>query len=337
MKAYVFEAAGDSFGLKLVDRETPTPGPGQVRVRVESTSLNYRDLIHLRKQAGRNVAGRIPLSDGAGVVSALGEGVSRVKVGDRVAGCFFPLWEMGRFDMIHHRNDLGGSLDGMLAEEVLLPASGVTPFPEHLSADEAACLPCAGVTAWNGLVTRGGLASGQSVLVLGTGGVSTFALQFATAMGANVIVTSSSDEKLAKAKKLGAFGTINYKEDPAWEKAVFKLTEGRGVDHVIEVGGAGTLGKSLASVSAGGHIALIGVLTGFGPPSESLFPLVGKNANMSGIYVGSRADFEAMNGFISEKHLQPVIDKVFSFDQAAEAMDYLASGNHFGKVVLRVA
>ncbi len=337
MKAYVFEAAGDAFGLKLVERETPAPGPGQVRVRVESTSLNYGDLIHLRRQGGGKVGGKGPFSGGSAVVSAVGDGVSRVKVGDRVASCFFPLWESGRFDMIHHRNDLGGSLDGMLAEEVLLPASGVTAIPEHLSVDEAACLPCAGVTAWNGLVTRGHLSSGETVLALGTGGVSIFALQFATAMGARVIVTSSSDEKLARAKKLGAFGTINYKGDSAWEKSVFKLTEGRGVDHVVEVGGAGTLGKSLASVAAGGHIALIGVLTGFGPPSESLFPLVGKNTDMSGIYVGSRAHFEAMNAFIAEKRLRPVIDKVFSFDQAAEAFDYLASGSHFGKVVLRVA
>jgi NADPH:quinone reductase-like Zn-dependent oxidoreductase len=336
MKAYVFESAGDAFQISLVDRPLPQPGDGQVRVRVEAVSLNYRDLIHLRKQAGRNVAGKIPLSDGAGTISALGPGVDPAAIGQRVAGCFFPLWTSGRFDMIHHRNDLGGSLDGMLAEEVILPASGVVSLPKHLSSEQSACLPCAGVTAWNGLVTRGRIQAGETVLVLGTGGVSIFALQFAHALGARVVVTSSSNSKLERARSLGAWATINYRDDAAWEKSVLKLTEGRGVDHVIEVGGAGTLGKSLASLAPGGHLALIGVLTGFGPPSDSLFPLVGKNATMSGLYVGSRDDFEAMNRFIAERRLEPVIDRTFSFDQARAAFDHLASGNHFGKVVIKV-
>ncbi|MBY0587043.1 NAD(P)-dependent alcohol dehydrogenase [bacterium] len=337
MKTYVFAPAGDAFQITCMDRDTPSPGPGQVRVRMKAASLNYRDLIHLRKQAGRNVAGKIPLSDGAGEVTAVGEGVTSQKVGDRVAGCFFPLWKSGPFDMIHHRNDLGGSLDGVLTEEAILSADSVVAIPEHLSFEEASCLPCAGVTAWNGLVTRGHLQAGQTILTLGTGGVSTFALQFGLALGAKVIITSSSEAKLARAKSLGATAVVNYRDNPTWEKDVYKLTEGKGVDHVIEVGGAGTLPKSLACVGPSGHIAMIGVLTGFGPPAESLFPLVGKNASMSGIYVGSRADFEAMNRLIREKNLKPTIDRTFSFSQAADALEYLATGSHFGKVVIQIS
>jgi NADPH:quinone reductase-like Zn-dependent oxidoreductase len=336
MKSYVFEPAGEAFTLSVVERPTPTPGPGEVRVGVRAVSLNYRDLIHLHKKAGRNVAGRVPLSDGAGEVTEVGEGVSQVKVGQRVAGCFFPLWQSGPFDMVHHKNDLGGSLDGMLTQEAILPATGVVEIPAHLSFEEAACLPCAGVTAWNGLVTRGGLQAGQTVLALGTGGVSVFALQFGVVMGARVIMTSSSDAKLAQAAKLGASATVNYRENPSWEKEVYKLTQGKGVDHVVEVGGAGTLGKSLACLAPSGHLAMIGVLTGFGPPTESLFPIVGKNANMSGIYVGSRADFQVMNAQIGKSGMKPIVDRIFSFSEAADAMEYLASGSHFGKVVIRI-
>ncbi len=337
MKAYTLQPVDSAYGLSRDERPTPEPGPGQVRVRVQAASLNYRDLIAVQNKAGRKVDGRIPVSDGAGVIAAIGPSVNGWAVGDRVAGCFFQAWESGRFDLNYHKSDLGGNLDGMLAEEVLLRAGGVVRIPEHLTFEEAACLPCAGVTAWYSLVTRGGLKAGDSVLTLGTGGVSTFAIQFATALGATVIATSSSDEKLARAKALGASEGINYKAHPDWSKEVWRLTNARGVDHVVEVGGPRTLGQSLQSVAAGGHVALIGVLTGFGPPTESLFPAVARNVAINGIYVGSRADFEAMNEFLARTKLRPIIDRVFAFHEAAAAYDYLESAKHFGKVVIRVA
>lgn len=259
-----------------------------------------------------------------------------MQVGDRVAGCFFPTWLSGRFDLSCHKNDLGGTLDGMLAEEVILPATGIVPIPEHLSYEEAACLPCAGVTAWAALVTRGQLKSGETVLTLGTGGVSVFALQIATALGARVIATSSSNDKLQRARELGAVETINYREHVDWDKQVWHLTGQRGVDHVVEVGGPGTLGRSMQAVAASGHIALIGVLTGFGPPTESLFPLLARNVTLNGIYVGSREDFLAFNRFLTDHQVRPVIDSVYAFDQADAAFQHLESGGHFGKIVIRV-
>jgi NADPH:quinone reductase-like Zn-dependent oxidoreductase len=336
MQAYQFTRDGDGYRLGRVERPEPTPGPGRVAVRVRAASLNYRDLIHLRNKAGRDVAGRVPLSDGAGEVVAVGPGVTRVRVGDRVAGCFFQTWLAGRFDMAYHGQALGGTADGVLAEVADLSADGVVPVPPHLSDEEAACLPCAALTAWYALLVRGGLRAGDTVLALGTGGVSVFALQFAANLGCRVIVTSSSDAKLARARDLGAADTINYRTTPDWEKEVHRLTHKRGVDHVVEVGGAGTLAKSLASVAAGGHVALIGVLTGFGPPADSLFPLVGRNATLSGIYVGPRDEFERMNAFLAGTKLRPVIDRTFPFDAADEAFRYLESGSHFGKVVIRV-
>jgi NADPH:quinone reductase-like Zn-dependent oxidoreductase len=336
MRAYTLQPSGTEYRLAVDDRPAPDPGPGQVRVKVRAASLNYRDLIALRNKAGRKVAGRIPLSDGAGEVTAVGPDVTAWKPGDRVAGAFYQTWDGGRFDLAHHKQDLGGSIDGVLAEDVLLRAGGVVRVPDHLSFEEAACLPCAAVTAWYALVTRGGLKAGDIVLTLGTGGVSVFAVQFAAALGARVVVTSSSDEKLARAKQLGAAETVNYKAHPDWDKEVWRLTGNRGADHVVEVGGPGTLGKSLASAAAGGQVHLIGVLTGFGPPADSLFPALARNLTLNGIYVGSRADFEAMNRFLSEKGIRPVIDRVFAFDEAAAAYEYLESGSHFGKVVVRV-
>ena len=336
MTAYTFEPAGDAFRLRAGDRPTPDPGPGEVRVRVRAVSLNYRDLIQLRNKAGRKVGGRVPCSDGAGEVTAVGPGVTEWQSGDRVAGCFFQTWEAGRFDPAYHKHDLGGSLDGMLAEEVVLRAGGVVRVPDHLSFAEAACLPCAGLTAWYALAVRGGLRAGDTVLALGTGGVAVFALQLAAALGARVTVTSSSDDKLSRAEALGAAGGVNYRTHPDWDAEVLRLTGGRGVDHVVEVGGPGTLGKSLACVAGGGHVALIGVLSGFGPPADSLFPLMSRNATLSGIYVGGRADFEGMNAFIADKRLTPVIDRVFPFADAPAAFEYLESGSHFGKVVVRV-
>jgi NADPH:quinone reductase-like Zn-dependent oxidoreductase len=335
VRSYRYRRSGEAFALALESADRPSLGPGQVRVRVRAASLNYRDLVHLGKKSGRDVEGIIPLSDGAGEVVETGPASARYRPGDRVAACFFQTWLAGRFALEHHKQDLGGSIDGMLAEEVVLHEEGLVPIPAHLSFEEAACLPCAGVTAWYALTTRGGLRPGETVLVLGTGGVSVFALQFATAMGASVIVTSSSDQKLERARQLGATQAINYCTTPAWDKEVWRLTGRRGVDHVIEVGGPGTLEKSMASVAAGGQIALIGVLTGFGPPTASLFPLLARNVRLDGIYVGARADFEAMNAFLAERTLRPVIDRVFGFEQASEAFAYLDSGGHFGKVVIR--
>ncbi len=337
MLRYEFVADGSAYRLDCVDRPIPEPAAGNVVVRVRAASLNYRDLVHLRNKAGRDVAGRVPLSDGAGEVVAVGSQVSNVNVGDRVLGCFFQTWSSGSFEMAHHQAALGGTADGMLAEYVELRAGGIIPMPESLTFEEAACLPCAGLTAWTALVSRGQLRAGQSVLVLGTGGVSIFATQFAAAMGCSVFATSSSDEKLARAKELGATHLINYRTTPDWDKAIWQLTNKQGVDHVIEVGGPGTLEKSIAAVRAGGHIALIGVLTGFGSFNGSLFPLVAKNATLSGMYVGSREDFLAMNDFISRHGVRPAIDRVFTFDQAAAAFDYLERGEHVGKVVISIA
>jgi len=336
MRCWQLASAEQAYRLELVQRTVPTPAAGRVLVRVRAASLNYRDHINLNKLAGREVSGRIPLSDGAGEVVAVGPGVTRVKVGDRVAGCFFQSWTCGRFDMRHHQQDLGGTIDGMLTEYADLSADGVVAIPSHLSYQEAACLPCAALTAWYALMNRGGLKSAESVLVLGTGGVSVFALQFAVALGCPVFVISKSDSKLERCRSLGAVQTVNYKQFPDWDREIWKLSGQKGIDHILEVGGPGTLGKSLMCVAPGGHIALIGVLTGFGPPQSSLFSLVGRNANISGIYVGSRTDFEEMNRFLEVRQIRPVIDKTFRFEEAPAAYAWLASGSHFGKIVIDV-
>lgn len=323
-----------AYQLVREERARPVPAAGQVLVRVHAVSLNYRDLINLRNSAKRNVADRIPASDGAGEIVACGPGVTDWSPGDRVCGCFFQSWESGDFETRHHQQDLGGTIDGMLAEHVLLSAEGVVSIPETLTYQEAATLPCAAVTAWQALFTRGKLQPGSTVLALGTGGVSVFALQLAVAADAKVIVTSSRDDKLERARQLGAWQIINYRTTPDWEQEIWRMTDKRGVDHVVEVGGPGTLEKSLMSVAAGGQIALIGVLTGFGAPTCSLFPLLAKNARIDGIYVGSRTDFEHLNTFLKRHQIHPVIDREFTFDDAPAAYNYLASGEHFGKVVI---
>jgi NADPH:quinone reductase-like Zn-dependent oxidoreductase len=339
MKQYLLQENDDGkLAAVLNETHTPDPGPGEVRVKMEACSLNYRDLLMksgLSASSGDDAV--IPLSDGAGVISAVGEGVSVWCEDDRVALTFFRDWESGPFDMKYHKAARGGSCDGVLAEEVVTPVHSLVRVPQGYSATEAACLPCAALTAWHGLMERSRpLAEGETVLCLGTGGVSIFALQLAKAAGARVIVTSSSDEKLRHASEMGADETINYRENPDWEKVVFEKTNQQGVDHVIEVGGPGTLEKSMSSAGAGGSIALIGVLTGFNAPDASLFPLVTKNLDLSGIYVGNREMFERMNAFLTEHEIRPVIDREFAFEEAGEAYDYLESGSHFGKVVVRV-
>ncbi|WP_373529591.1 NAD(P)-dependent alcohol dehydrogenase [Nostoc sp.] len=334
MKAYQIQTATGIDGLKLVDLPEPKPGAGQILVRVRATSLNYRDTAVVSGLYPGQKLPVIPLSDGAGEVVAIAEGVTRVKVGDRVAGIFFQDWISGKLTRQKIRSAMGGAIDGMLAEYVVLNQNGVVLLPEHLSYEEGASLPCAAVTAWQALVHRGGVIPGETLLLLGTGGVSIFALQFAKVLGAKVIITSSSDEKLARAKQLSADETINYKTFPNWEEKVYELTQQQGVDQVIEVGGAGTLEKSLRSASIGGRISLIGVLGGAGDVNHT--QIIMKSIDVQGIYVGSREMFEAMNRAIAFHQIKPVIDRLFSLDEAPEAYRHLKSGSHFGKIVIQL-
>jgi NADPH:quinone reductase-like Zn-dependent oxidoreductase len=333
MKAYQIQTATGIDGLKRVDLPEPKPSAGQVLVRIRATSLNYRDTAVASGMYPGQTLPVIPLSDGAGEVVAIGEGVARVKVGDRVAGIFFQDWVAGKLTREKIKSALGGAINGMLAEYVVLSQDGVVLLPKHLSYEEGATLPCAAVTAWQA-VHRGRLIAGETVLLLGTGGVSIFALQFAKILGAKVIITSSSNEKLAQAKQLGADETINYKTFPNWEEKVYELTQKQGVDQVIEVGGAGTLEKSLKSAAVGGRISLIGVLAGAGEVNHT--QILMKCIDVQGIYVGSREMFEAMNRAIALHRIKPVIDRAFSLDDALEAYRYLQSGSHFGKVVIRL-
>jgi NADPH:quinone reductase-like Zn-dependent oxidoreductase len=335
MKLYEIRETKGVDSLNIIERQEPRPGPGEVLIRVRAVSLNYRDLLIVH---GRYPGAKLPLipaSDGAGDVVETGPGVTRVKRGDRVAGIFMQGWLGGDVSPYNPRTSLGGSVDGMLAEHVVLNQDGVVLVPAHLSYEEAAALPCAGVTAWNALTTWK-LSPGITVLVQGTGGVSTFALQFAILAGARVIVTSSSDEKLAKAAKMGATGLINYRETADWDQKAVELTGGIGVDHVIEVGGPGTFARSMNAVRLGGRISQIGLLAG-AAGAVSPMPILGKQIQVQGIFVGSRDMFEAMNRAIALHHMRPVVDRVFSFDQAREAWTYLESGAHFGKIVIRLA
>jgi NADPH:quinone reductase-like Zn-dependent oxidoreductase len=332
----VFEIQG-GFGLdalRLAERPQPEPGPGQVLLRMRAASLNYRDLMVVKGLYNPKMKlPRVPVSDAVGEVAAVGQGAGRVKVGERVAGLFMPAWQDGGPTEDKARSALGGAVDGLLAEYALLPEDGVVPVPAHLSDEEAATLPCAALTAWNALVTGGGIKAGDSVLVQGTGGVSIFALQFARMSGARVIVTSSSDEKLHRALAMGGSDGINYKTIPDWDERARELTGGRGVDFVVEVGGAGTLPKSLRAVRVGGQIALIGVLSGGGDVNP--VPILMKSVRVQGIFVGSRAMFEDMARAIALHGLRPVVDRVFPFEEAREALKYMESGSHFGKIAIR--
>jgi NADPH:quinone reductase-like Zn-dependent oxidoreductase len=335
MKAFRLHDFGGPDGLRLDDVPDPTPGPGEVLFRLRAVSLNYRDLLVAKGLYNPKLKlPFVPISDGAGEVHAIGAGVTRFKPGDRVVASFMPDWVDGPADDEKGRSALGGGGLGLLAEQAVLPERGLVVVPRHLSLEEAATLPCAGVTAWNALMEPPGIKPGETVLVQGTGGVSLFALQFARLAGARVIATSSSDQKLARAIELGATDGINYKTTPDWDKRARELTAGRGVDRIIEVGGAGTLPRSMRAVRVAGCIALIGVLSG--PTGEvNPMPIVMKTIRAQGIFVGSRTMFEAMNRAIEISQLHPVIDRVFDFDQAPEALKYLESGAHFGKVVIR--
>jgi NADPH:quinone reductase-like Zn-dependent oxidoreductase len=336
MKAYQIHTYGGPEGLKLTEVPDLRPGDSDVVVQVRAASLNYRDLVVIAGKYDRTPRpGRVPLSDGAGEVIAIGSAVTKFKVGDRVAGCFFQGWSSGRLNAGMHRTALGGAIDGVLAEQMRLRDEGLVHLPVNYSFEQGATLPCAAVTAWQALIVRGELAPGETVLLLGTGGVSIFALQLAKAAGAKVIITSSSDEKLQRARKLGADEVINYKADKDWGKTAAKLSGNDGVDHVVEVGGPGTLAQSIRACRFGGKIELIGILGGRETATE-VFPIVTKGAAIFGIYVGSREMFENLNRALEQTGIKPVIDKIFPFESAAEAYKYMQSGSHFGKIVIKV-
>ncbi|HEV7786394.1 MAG TPA: NAD(P)-dependent alcohol dehydrogenase [Thermoanaerobaculia bacterium] len=324
--------------LETVERPDPSPGPGQALVRLRAASLNYRDLLTVEgKYNPKLKLPLIPCSDGAGEVVATGDGVTRVRPGDRVCGIFAQAWIAGEPTRERLRSTLGGPLDGTLAELAVYDQEGLVRIPEHLTDEEAATLPCAGVTAWTCLQ---GITAGDTVLLQGTGGVSIFALQLARLRGARVILTSSSDEKLARARELGGPGPeilgINYRETADWGARAKELTGGTGVDLVVEVGGAGTLKQSLHAVRMGGTISLIGNLAG--NTAEIPLPLIFmQNVRVQGILVGPRDSFEALNRAITLHDLRPVVDRVFPLAEVRAAFEHMAAGGHFGKIVVRIA
>jgi NADPH:quinone reductase-like Zn-dependent oxidoreductase len=336
VRLYRFGKLGSLDALVLKEEEAPRPGPGQVAVRIRACSLNHRDLniigggytsVALKPNA-------IPLSDGAGEVIAVGPDVSRWKVGDRVAPIFVQRWLGGELLAQYMPSALGGPSDGVLAEQITISQEGLVRIPAHMSFEQAATLPCAAVTAWNAALVKGALQPGHTVVTLGTGGVSLFGAQLALMTGARVIATTGSDAKVERLHALGVSDVINYKTTPEWDTRVRELTSGRGADLVIEVGGPGSLAKSIGAIRYCGHVSVIGNLAG----KSTIDPatLFAKRASMCGIQVGSRDMFEAMNRALEVAKLEPVIDSVFDFAEARTAYAHLASGTHFGKVVIRV-
>ena len=335
MRLYQIPRAAGIDSLVIAEADVPTPGRKQVLVRMRAASLNYRDLMIVNGRAARGAppAGLVPLSDGAGEVVAVGPDVTRIKPGDRVAGCFMQSWIGGPIGRDDAASSLGGAVDGVLAEYRLFDQDGLVHLPAHLSFEQGATLPCAGVTAWNALFGGQTLYPGDSVLVLGTGGVSVFALQLAVAAGLTVVATSSSDEKLATMKMLGATHVVNYRQQPEWQDQVTALTDG-GVARVVEVGGPGTLARSIMATRQGGEIGMIGALT-TGSEIDPVLPMR-KGLVLRGIYVGSRQMFEAMNRAIAAHRIEPVIDRVFSFKSAPDAYRHQSGQTHLGKVVVRI-
>lgn len=337
MKTWRLTPGGNADGLKLVDEPSPTPAAGQVRVRLEAASLNYRDLMVARGLYPLSGQGPlVPGSDGVGRVVETGPGVTRLAVGDRVATCFFPDWLDGRMTPASVVSALGAGRAGTFAQEIVLSEHSFVKTPAHLSDAEAATLTCVGTTAWHALFEAARIEPGSTVLLLGTGGVSIFALQLAKAAGCRVLITSSSDAKLARARELGADATINYSQTPEWSGEVRRLTDGEGVDVVIEVGGEKTLPQSLASVRLQGTIITVGAVSGMagGIPPRSLIPGA---LRMQGVFVGPRSMHEKLARFVGTAKIRPVVDRTFAFEQLPDAYRHLESGRHFGKVVLAIS
>lgn len=337
MRALNVAAPWGPDALKVVEAPDPTPGPGQVLVRMRAVSLNYRDLLMINGMYGRGAAtsGDVitPFSDGCGIVEAVGEGVTRVRPGDRVATLFFQNWISGPPTLEKLVSALGFPIPGAGAELQVFSQDGVSKVPEFLTDQQVATLPCAALTAWRGLFADARLEPGDTVVLQGTGGVSIFGLQFAHAAGLRTLITSSSDDKLARAKALGADHLVNYRATPDWSKAVREATGGRGADFIMEVGGGGTIQESMKAVRIGGHIAIIGVVAGAGEPFNPA-ALIGNSAKLQGLSVGSRDMFEAMCRAIELHGIQPVVDKVFPWTEAKAAFAAMAGGEHFGKIVL---
>jgi NADPH:quinone reductase-like Zn-dependent oxidoreductase len=338
MKAYEIGTQQGLASLRMVERSDPVAGPGDVVLKVRATCLNHRDLLVLEGGYGpRRPENRTPCSDGVGEVTALGAGVTGIAIGDRATANHFVTWTGGAFAQSAFGADLGINRDGWLAERIVIPAAALVRVPDTIDDAQAAPLPAAGLTAWNALVEVGKIKAGDVVLALGTGGVSIFALQIARMHGARVAVTSSSDEKLAMARELGAEITINYRTDPDWPAALLAATGGAGADIVVETGGLATLPQSIAAAAVNGRIVIIGALAG--PPSQGLpnFPsIIGKNLTLRGIAEGSRAMLAAMVRAIEVSAMRPVIDREFAFERAADAYAHLKSGEHLGKVMIRL-
>lgn len=336
MRVFQLDGGWSAEHLAISERPAPEPGPGQALLRMRAASLNYRDLVVLQRGYGAQTGQLplIPVSDGVGEVVSVGAGVSRVRAGDRVCPMFCPRWPGGP-PSAARLVSLGGPIDGVMAEYMAIDAEALALAPAHLSDVEAATLPCAALTAWSALVTEGRVQPGERVLIQGTGGVSLFALQFARLLGAYAIVISSSHEKLERARALGADATLSYAETPEWGRAVRDLAGGDGVDHIVEVGGQQTLPQSLRAIRPGGTISMIGVLSG--PAMDARLGLVvTRQVRLQGITVGSRDGFEHMARAIGQHHMRPVIDRVFPFEELPQALAYLASGAHVGKICITI-
>jgi NADPH:quinone reductase-like Zn-dependent oxidoreductase len=336
MRVFQVENAWSMENVRMNTRPDPQPKAGQVRLKMKASALNYRDIIVPVRGYGSRMKTLplIMLSDGLGIVESIGDGVTQFNIGDRVCPLFFQSWISGPPDKQKLSLSLGCETDGTMAEYMVLSEQGVAHAPDHLDDIEAATIGSAGVTAWRALVTEGGIRPGDKVLVLGTGGVSLFALQFAKMLGAMVIITSSNNDKLARARTMGADETINYLDIPEWGRRAREIAGGDGVDHVVEVGGEGTLPQSLRAVRTGGTISLIGVLSG-GNMNIPLGPVVTRHVRMQGITVGNRDDFTAMAAAIGTHKIKPAIDRIFAFDELRAALEYMVGGRHFGKICIK--
>ncbi|MBI1198423.1 MAG: zinc-binding dehydrogenase [Phenylobacterium sp.] len=337
MRALNVSAPWGVDALQVVEVADPRPGPGQVLVRMKAVSLNYRDLLMVNGMYGRGAANTsdviTPFSDGCGVVEAVGDGVTRFRPGERVSTLFFQNWVSGPPTLEKLVSALGFPIPGAGAELQVFSEEGLSKVPEFLTDHQVATLPCAALTAWRGLFHDARLEPGDTVVLQGTGGVSIFGLQFAKAAGYRTLITSSSDEKLERARALGADHVVNYRAAPEWSKAVREVTSGRGADYIMEVGGAGTIHESMKAVRIGGHIAIIGVVAGAGEPFNPA-ALIANSAKLQGLSVGSRDMFEAMCRAIELHRIEPVVDKVFPWIEAKAAFAAMAAGEHFGKIVL---